>query len=287
MTGFARVRTSGQPAGWSVEIRSVNHRYFELGLKLPPSLYDLEDRIRELCHQKIRRGKVNIFVGEADGTDSATVVLNEKALQFYLAAIQKLRKRYRLQDNLSVRDLLSLPQVFTFHKKAGDPEKLWSPLKKLFEKALAIHEASRAREGQALAKDLRMRLGRIEKRVGEIEVKVKKNPKEIFDRLKCRVDELIKSVEVDPDRVSREVAFLAERSDVTEEIVRLKSHLHLFRHKLQENREVGKELDFVLQEMNREINTLGSKSQDFGISQTVVAVKSEIEKLREQIQNIE
>ena len=287
MTGFARARSSTKPTDLSVEIRSVNHRYFELGLKLPPSLYDLEDRIRELCHQKIRRGKVNVFVGETESADLEAVVLNEKALQFYLSAILKLKKRYRLQDHFSARDILSLPQVFSVRKKAGDPEKLWPSLKKLFEKALTIHETSRVREGQTLAKDLLMRLGKIEKRVSEIEGKVKRNPKEIFERLKGRIGELIQPVEVDPDRISREVAFLAERSDVTEEIVRLKSHLCLFRDKLKENREVGKELDFILQEMNRETNTLGSKSQDFEISKTVVAVKAELEKLREQVQNIE
>ncbi len=287
MTGFARVRSSSPKGGLAIEIRSLNHRYFELTLKLPPFLYDLEDRVRGVCHGRIRRGKVNVSVSEAEASSLADVTLNEDALRFYLAAIRKLKRQVRLRDDLSVRDLLSLPQIFTVEKKGEAAERFWPSLRGLLEKALGKHEASRIREGKILARDLSGRIGKIEGQLAGIERRAGTLPQEFYEKLKRRIEELFKDSAADPERISREAAFLAERSDITEELTRLKSHLRFFREKLKGNREVGKELDFVLQEMNRETNTLGAKAQDFGISEAVVSIKAELEKLREQVQNIE
>lgn len=287
MTGFARAVSQRSEGGLGVEIRSLNHRYLELTIKIPPSLSELEDRVRELCQSRIRRGKVTLAVSEADGGGLEAVTLNESVLRFYLAAIRNLERRLGLRADLSVRDLLGLPQIFSIEKKAGDPNRRWSSLKSVVGMALDRLEKSRLQEGRRLAEDILGRLGKIEKSLSGIEEHAKGLPQAYYERLRKRVQELLGDATVDPDRLSREAVIWAEKSDVTEEFVRLRSHIRLFREKLAGNREVGKELDFILQEMNREINTLGSKAQDFGVSKEVVSVKAELEKIREQVQNIE
>lgn len=287
MTGFARAVSAQRKSGWAVEIRSLNHRYFELSLKTPPSLYGLEDRIREICQSHIRRGKVTVNINEAEPTDLEDVTLDEKVLGFYVSAIRKVQRRFGLEGPLSVSDLLSLPRIFSVEKKAEAPEKVWRFLKPPLEKALKCLTQSRAREGEALSKDLLMRIGKIEKGLGHIERIGKDLPREYYEKLRQRIRELFEERIAEDEKVWQAAALLAEKSDITEEVVRLKSHLGLFREKIAGEGEAGKELDFLLQEMNREANTISAKAQDFGISKEVVSIKAELEKIREQIQNIE
>lgn len=270
-----------------MEIRSLNHRYFELSLKSPPSLYGLEDGIRELCQNRIRRGKVTVTISELDTPYLGDVVLDEKLLRFYLSAIRRVQRRFRLRGEVSMSDLLSLPRIFSVEKKAGVPEKLWRPLKPLLEKALGRLDQSRVREGAVLGRDLLKRVQRIEGQLLWIERHAKALPREYYEKLRERIRSLFEPGAGNEDRAWREAAFLAEKADATEEVVRLKSHLLLFRKRIQGEGEVGKELDFILQEMNREVNTLSAKGQDFGISKAAVTIKAELEKIREQIQNIE
>lgn len=286
MTGFARASSRQKNGGWSVEIRSLNHRYFEFSLKASPSLYPLEDRIRELCQREIRRGKVTINISEGDTSGFEEVTLDEKVLRFYLSALRKVQRRFRLQGSLQVSDLLSLPRIFSVEKKAAQPERLWSFLRPILSEALERLKRARVREGQALAKDLLVRIRKIKRGVAWIEKRAKGLPQEYYEKLRERIQNLFQARAEDP-RIWQEAALAAEKVDVTEELIRLKSHLRLFQEKMKEKGERGKELDFILQEMNREANTLGAKEQDIGISREVVSIKAELEKIREQVQNIE
>jgi uncharacterized protein (TIGR00255 family) len=287
MTGFARAVSPKKRGGWAVEIRSLNHRYFEFSLKSPPSLYGLEDRIRELCQSRIRRGKVTLNINEANDSGLEEVGLDEKVLQFYLSAIRKIQRRFHLEGSLSVSDLLSLPRIFSAGKKVEVPEKMWRSLKPLLEQALFRLLESRLREGRALSKELLMRVGKIETGLRQIERRAKDLPGEYYEKLRERVRGIFEEKIAEDERVWQAAALLAEKADITEEVVRLGSHLRLFRQKIATQGEVGKELDFLLQEMNRETNTIGAKAQDFGVSREVISIKAELEKIREQIQNVE
>ena len=287
MTGFARRGVPQSKGGWNVEIRSLNHRYFEFSLKVPPALYSLEDRIREFCQHAVKRGKVTVNITESAGSSLEDVALDEEVLRFYLSAIRKIQKKFRLEGNLSVSDLLSLPRIFSVEKKWEAPEKFWPTLKPLLKRAVEVLQQSRAKEGKALSKDILERIAKIEKGLSRVESLAKNLPKEYYEKLRGRIQELFETKLAQNDRVWQEAVLLAERSDVTEEIVRFKSHLRLFRGKMEKEDQVGKELDFILQEINREVNTLGSKSQNTDISKEVVLIKAELEKIREQIQNIE
>lgn len=290
MTGFARASSPQKKGGWSVEIRSLNHRFLEFSLKTPPSLYGLEDRIRGLCQTQIRRGKVTLSIGETDASELEEVALDEEVLRFYLSAIRKIQREFRLNGSLSVGDVLTLPRIFSVEKKAQAPEKLWVRLKPLLQKALKQLLESRSREGKVLSRDLLTRIRKIEARLLQIERRTQRLPQEHFERLRGRIQQLLgeRVEEGQGQNIWQAAALIAEKADITEESVRLKSHLRLFCEKLSaKNEEIGKELDFLLQEMNREANTISAKAQDFGISREVVSIKAELEKIREQIQNIE
>lgn len=287
MTGFGRATSGSGKRGWSAEIRSLNHRYFELSLKVPPSLYGLEDRIRELCQTRIKRGKVTVNISDTHDSDFESVALDEKVIGFYLSTIRKVQRRFRLKGELTISDVLALPRIFSVEKGVEAPEKIWRMVKAPLAQALDRLNQSRAREGQVLLKDFLERIRHIQEILRDVEQRVKNLPHAYYEKLKQRIQDLFKGTEVPQERVWQEAAFLAERADVTEETVRLKNHLELFRRKIEAETEIGKELDFLLQEMNRETNTLGAKAQDFEISKEVVSIKAELEKIREQIQNIE
>lgn len=287
MTGFGRAENTLSGGGFSVEIRSLNHRFFEFSLKASPLLYSLEDRIRELCQRVLKRGKVSVGINEKKPSTGEAVTLDEDILKFYLSSARKLQKTFHLKDSLSVGELFTLPRLFTVEKKAEAPEKIWKVLKPVLEKAIHQMAASRAKEGKTLYKDLSGRIRRIETTLGTVEKHAANLPREHYEKLRERIRKLFEVKVEKEERLWQEAMLWAERSDVTEEIVRFKSHLGLFQEKMEKGREVGKELDFILQEMNRETNTLGSKVQDSGIAKEVVFIKAEIEKIREQIQNIE
>lgn len=287
MTGFARALGHQKKGGWTVEIRSLNHRHFEFSLRVPPALYGLEDRIREFCQGRVRRGKVTVAVTESETNGLTDLALDEKVLGFYLSSIRKVQKKFRLKGEPAIGDLLALPKIFSVEKKSETPETVWRSLKPLLDTALGRLTQSRVREGKVLLQDILDRIQKIQMAAVEVEDRAKSLPKEHYERLKKRIAGLLDEKVTPDERVWQEAAFLAERGDITEELVRLKSHLDLFREKAARGDEVGKELDFLLQEMNREVNTLSAKAQDFGVSREVVSMKAELEKIREQIQNIE
>lgn len=288
MTAFARVSTPHRQGGWVVEFRSVNHRYFEFSVKLSPSLFPLEGRIRDLVQANISRGKVTVAVTQENGEEGIEeLALDEKAVKIYLRAIHKLSRRFKLREEVSIGDLLSLPRLFTVKRPGQDAEKTWPLLKQILTKTMRLAVRSKETEGRKLASDITGRLRKIGQVLHKIEGHVAGSTDRYYEKLIEKIDQLFAEKDKDLDRFHREAAFLAERTDITEEIVRMKSHLQLFGGRLKSGTEVGRELDFLCQEMNREVNTMGSKAQFFEISTLVVFIKGELEKIREQLQNIE
>lgn len=288
MTSFARAVGSAKEGYWAVEIRSVNHRYFEFSLKTPPVLGNLENQIRDLVKADLKRGKIMVAVGrDAENGRSGSLSIDEDAVSFYLSHLGKIKKRFKLAGEVTINDILKLPGIFSGEESEKDSASHWPGLKKVLSKALSEACKARELEGRKLASDIEKRLHAIDHAVKKIEHMAKGEPDRVRKKLHERVDQLMQDRAKDPDRFEREVAFLAERSDVTEEIVRMRSHLTLFHSRLKSTDEVGRELDFLCQEMNREANTMGSKSQLFEISTEVVFIKGELEKIREQVQNIE
>ncbi len=288
MTAFARASVAVKDGSWTVEIRSLNHRYFEFSLKLPQSVSSLEGRIRDGVQAGMRRGKVTVGVTHERGEKSRPPVeIDEETVKNYLSAAGKLKKKYRLSGEISIDQVLRLPGIFTTAEQETDPEKSWPEIKKALTKALAMADKAKEEEGRKLALDIDKRLAMIAQSVAKIEKHAKARTETVFKKTLARIEALLGEKQEDLERVEREVAFLAERSDITEELVRMLSHLDLFRSRLKGNAEVGRELDFISQEMNREVNTMGSKAQLFEIATEVVFIKGELEKIREQIQNIE
>lgn len=289
MTAFARAVSNTPQGVWGIEIRSLNHRYFEFSLKVPPALSSLENRIRDFTQAVLRRGKVTVSLTResASGEEANRPVIDESAVRFYAASVKKLKRKFRLDGDLSVSDLLRLPGIFTAEERKTDVEKVWPFLKRLLDQGLKKAVTAKQLEGRKLSRDILARLGEIRAAVAKIEKSAGGQNDRIFKKLSERMNAILKDHPGDPDRLAREAAFLAERSDITEEIVRMKSHLDLFKARLGGGAEIGRELDFLCQEMNREVNTMGSKAQLFEIATEVVFVKGELEKIREQIQNIE
>ena len=288
MTAFARISAPSRQGQWVAEIRSVNHRYFEFSLRLPPALYSLESRVRELVQRQIPRGKVTVAITQNGSEDPVQeLALDEDVVKFYVSAMSRLKRRFKLGGEVAVGDLMVLPRIFAVKKSDEDPEQSWSSLLKILKRALAQAVKAKEVEGSKLAADIRGRLHNVARAIGKIEMHASGNAERYFKKLKERMNQLLSEKEKDPERIYREAAFIAERSDISEEIVRMKSHLDLFEKRLKANSEVGRELDFLCQEMNREVNTMGSKAQLFEVSTETVFVKGELEKIREQVQNIE
>jgi len=290
MTCFSRGSRSFAGRSWNFELKSVNQKYFELTLRLPQVLMAYENEIRALVHLSIERGKVTLNVSDVDDSagGEAKQVLNQPQIDYYLSVSDKLRKEHGLKGELQVSDLLRLPG--TIHDASSETKKVeWKELEKALQSLLKEALAHREEEGKRLAADILERVASIQKLMVKIETSAKKNVRHSFENLKKRMVEILREsgAAADPERIYREAAILAERSDITEEVVRMKSHLALFAGKMKLASAVGRSLDFICQEMNREANTMGSKAQLFEIAKEVIQLKSEIEKIREQVQNIE
>lgn len=292
MTGFARAEAGFKKVRWTVEIHSLNHRYFEFSLKASNALLGLENQIRDLVQERMSRGKITVSLYKANENNSASVLdelkINEEAVRFYLTHVRQLKKKFKIGGELEVSQLLSFPGVFDKERSETGVEKFWGGIKKVLTEAVRQAILVQEREGAKLAEDMLKRLDLMRQALKKIEAFAKENPERIYENLRARLNLLLKENPSDTDRLNREAAFLADRSDITEETVRLGSHLDLFSERLKgAKKTVGKELDFLCQEMNREANTLGSKAQHFEISKEAILIKGEIEKIREQIQNIE
>lgn len=288
MTGFGQAVRGHSPFRWAVEIRSWNHRFFECSTRLPNLVSGLDEKIRDLIHQHIKRGKITIAVSlKSKQAETNGLILDERKIDSYIRAMRRIQKKYRLKDPINVSALLSVPSLFTIDHKEYTIEHYWSGLRIVIEKAIKQLVHAKAKEGSALTSDLKKRVGFIIHALDRIE-SVSKNLASLHhNRLRERVLELTREVPLDSGRLEQEVALIAERSDITEELVRTRHHLDFLKKSIAGSGEVGKKLDFIAQEIHREVNTIASKSQNSDIAEEVIRIKSELEKIREQVQNIE
>jgi uncharacterized protein (TIGR00255 family) len=288
MTGYGRAELVKEEVKASVEISSVNNRFCEIQFRLPKNLAPLESKLKETVLCSISRGKINFNLSWEETAPTASYVkLNQEASDIYFKIITELKKRYGLAGDIRVDQFFSLPDLIKVEKEEPDLKKVWRIVSQLTEQALREFNRTRQAEGAKLAQDLRKRITRLEKTIPQIEELTPRSIENYRRKLKSKIKELIDDVRVDRHRLELEVALMAEKCDVTEECVRFKSHNHQFLSALKEDVPVGKRLTFLLQEMNREANTIGSKAADAKISQKVIFLKEEIEKIREQVQNIE
>ena len=288
MTGFGRAEVENAQYKFTVEINTVNNRFLDYQMRLPKTLYQIENNIKNLLGGKFSRGKVTVTVNWEEEHPEGSIVLDEARADAYFKIHQLLKQRYSLEGPLSMHDFASLPDLVKIEKNEDDLEEIWNVLKKALEKAASDAHAMRCAEGANLVKDMRERVTTIHKITAEIEALSGENVRAYEARLKARIEELMGSSDTAAsERIAVEVALWADKSDITEECVRLKSHLEQFENSLEESGPVGKRLNFILQELNRETNTIGDKSAYYEISRRVISVKEEVERLREQVQNIE
>lgn len=289
MTGFGTAQGSRATGKWAVEIRSWNHRFFDCSVRAPGFLSTLEDEIRDLIHQKVKRGKISVSVMfQSKKTGKNGLILDEEKIYFFVRSLRRIQKQHRLaKEPIGVNALLNIPNLFTVESPAESVEDCQSFLKSLVQQAAERLLVQRAKEGKALGRELLKRVRLLSEALEAIEAAKEGLPREQLARLKERAANLSTSLTFDPARLEQEVALFVDRSDITEEIVRVKHHLRQFEQSLRETAEAGKKLDFIAQEINREVNTIASKSQSSEIASQVVQMKVELDKIREQVQNIE
>ena len=288
MTGYGRSVETRNGREFTVEVRSVNNRYLDCAVRLPRLVAFGEDAVKQAVKNTISRGKVDVFVSvRSEGGEQGTVTLNTALAEGYLAARRQMAETFGLENDVQVSDLSRLPEVFTVDKPEVDEEALLADLMAVTNEALAGYDAMRTTEGAALDHDLRSRGARILELVGQVE---KQSPKTVSDyraRLEAKLREVLANTAIDESRILTEAAIFADKVAVDEETVRLRSHLNQMNAMLDAGGAVGRKLDFLLQEMNREANTIGSKCTDVAVARIVVDIKAELEKIREQVQNVE
>lgn len=287
LTGFGRAEVEAGDLHYSVEIRSVNNRYLELSTKLPRSLMSHEMDIRTRVRNRIDRGKVNLFVQEArDSVRSTKFSFNDEAALTLVENLRGLASRTGVKDDLSLGDLIHLLDWIEGEDGEKDTTQRLELALKGVDAALDDFERMRAEEGANLEKDFLQRIDHLEEVVAKVETKSEVTRTAQLEKLRERIEKYVTAERVDEGRLEQEVAYIVDRLDITEEIVRLRSHNQLFRSALEEGGAVGKRLNFILQEMNREVNTIGSKASDGEVAAWVVEAKEELEKIREQVQNV-
>ncbi|WP_125115281.1 YicC/YloC family endoribonuclease [Agathobaculum sp. Marseille-P7918] len=288
MTGYGRAKEERDGKTITVELRAVNHRYLDCTVKAPRQYGFLDDAVKKAAAARIARGKVEIFVGvEVEEGGDVAVTVNHQLAKRYLDALHDLSETYGLRDDVTVTTLAKLPDVLGSERIEQDAEAMTREVLAVFDKACDGFDQMREREGEKLAEDVRNRCAAIERMVGEVETRSPERVREYRDKLLARMQEVLADSSIDETRILTEAAIYADKTAVDEETVRLRSHLQQMDGMLKETQPIGRKLDFLVQEMNREANTIGSKANDVTMARTVVDIKSEIEKIREQIQNIE
>jgi uncharacterized protein (TIGR00255 family) len=288
MTGYGRAERETALGKVFVETRSVNHRYCDINIKLPKRLASFETRIKELIRSQVSRGRIDVLL-KIDSGEEEKVQLHvdlHLAEQYY-RALQALKENLQLKDKITLSLLAGAKDLITAKEEVGEIEPYWQEMIPILKKSFQEMDEMKRSEGEALGKDLRLRLENIHQQLREIKHLSPLHLEVYQTRLHERIRSFLRGVEMDTNRFEQEVAFLAERADITEEIVRMESHLAQFVLLLEGEEPVGRKMDFLLQEIHREINTVSAKANDAEISQRVVEIKSELEKIREQVQNIE
>lgn len=289
MTGYGRSQQSIDGRDITVEIKSVNHRYFEFSARVPRAFGYLEEKLKGYLQGKISRGKVEAGVTVVDtGAAHTAVDINHELAASYIDAMRVTGEKLNLQDDLTVSSLMRFSDLFSVHRVQEDEETIWTEVRLVADEAIERFIAMRAMEGERLKADILERLESIESRVTAVAEQSPRTEAAYRERLTAKIREVLEDRQIDETRIVTEAAIFADRIAVDEETVRLRSHIASFRDILgMLNGPIGRKLDFLVQEMNREANTIGSKAQDAATAQVVVEIKSDIEKIREQIQNIE
>lgn len=288
MTGYGRARRTLHDRDITVELRSVNHRYLDVNVKAPRIYGFLDEAAKSAIGKLIARGKVDVFISiDASAAGDIKISLNHKILESYIEALHEMRDQYHLADDVSVMRLARLPDVFTSEKQEADADELTKDVLEVLTAASTDFCNMREREGAKLKEDILSRGQTILELVSAVEERSPKAVEEYRAKLTARMNEVLADTTIDPQRILAEAAVYADRTAVDEETVRLRSHMHQMEAMVAEEKPIGRKLDFLVQEMNREANTIGSKANDIELAKIVVEIKSEIEKIREQIQNIE
>jgi uncharacterized protein (TIGR00255 family) len=288
MTGFGRGEGETTLGKVFVETRSVNHRYCDINIKLPKRLTPFENRIKEIIRTRVSRGRIDIFLKlDSLGEDNVHLSVDLHLAEQYYQALQSLKKSLHLKDKITLELVAGAKDVIMAKEETGDLEPFWEEVLPILKRSFGDLDDMKRLEGEILSKDLQQRLERIARQLEEIKHLSPSRLEAYQDRLHERVRSLLAEVDVDPSRFQQEVALLAERMDITEELVRAESHLAQFLALLKAEEPVGRKMDFLLQEIHREVNTVSAKANEAEISQRVVEIKAELEKIREQVQNIE
>ncbi len=288
MTGYGRARETSNEREIVVELRAVNHRYLDVNVKAPRGYGFLEEAIKKLAASKISRGKVDIYINVTDlAAQETTITLNHELAQSYFDALVELRDALHLHDDISVMSIAKMPDVLVSQRVEVDAEALTASVSEVFNEAVKQFDEMREIEGEKLASDVRNRMNTIKEIVQQIEIRSPERVIAYREKLEKRMNEILADSTVDEQRILTEAAIFADKTAVDEETVRLRSHLDQLDTMLKDYNPVGRKLDFLVQEMNREANTIGSKANDSILANHVISLKAEIEKIREQIQNIE
>ena len=287
MTGYGVGRVKAEDGECLVEIKSLNNKYCDINTKNNFQSLEIEQKIEKLIKNRISRGKVNILVKvENHGLTEEKIILNEDVADSCYKNLKILKKKYKLKDEISIDSMLKFKDIFKIVKEE-ESVKIWPLVEEATKLALDSLLKMREREGKVLVADIRKRVGKIQKLIGKIEKYSKSSPLEYKDKFLSKIKNLTNGLNVDEGRIELEAAIFAEKTDITEEITRLKSHLIQFDDLLNSEESVGRKMDFLTQEINREVNTIGSKTNDIEVTSLVVLVKSELEKIKEQARNIE
>ena len=288
MTGYGRAQAVNDGLDITLEMKSVNHRYFEFSSRVPRAYSFLEEKLKSFVKSKVSRGKIEcyLYITETD-TAAADVTVNKPLAEGYIRALNEMESEFSLRNDITVMQVARFPEVLTVKKAEADEDAVWAAVLPVAEEAVARFIAMREKEGEKLKEDVLSRGNTILEKVAFIEARSPETVKEYTARLTERIQEVLADTTIDEARILTEAAIFADKVAVAEETVRLRSHISQLGEMLSGDEAVGRKLDFLVQEMNREANTIGSKCQDVNVTKQVLNIKSEIEKIREQIQNIE
>ena len=288
MTGFGRCEIQKESRKFTVELKSVNHRYLDVNIRMPKKLNFFETAIRTLLKSYANRGKIDIFITYEDISQAQVSVKYNAALAAeYLKYLRQMEEEFGLDNDVRVSTLSRYPEVFTMEEQSEDEEELWNGLKEALEGAFGQFVETRKAEGENLKKDILSKLDSLEKEIVFVEERSPQIVAEYRAKLEDKMKELLADTQIEDSRIAAEVILFADKICTDEEVVRLKSHIQHMRNTLEEKEGIGRKLDFIAQEMNREANTILSKANDLEVSNHAITLKTEIEKIREQIQNIE
>lgn len=289
MTGFGRGEYKDDNYQFLVECKTINHKYADINIRLPRKLSFLEDKARILVKDYIKRGRVDLYIKlDLLGSEDVNLKFDEELATQYVSILKQIKEKFDLVDDISVMNIAKFPDVIKTEEKEDDEDKLWSMLKVALENALLKLKEMRSEEGKKLAEDIQNRCDLLKNYIEDIEKYSYNVVIDYKEKLKNRISDMLEDPSIiDESRLAQEVAIYSDKSSITEEIVRFKSHIEQLKNTVVKNESIGRKIDFLIQEMNRETNTIGSKSSDLNITNLVVEVKSELEKIREQIQNIE